>query len=337
MNRFLSTISSSSMLRVRVGAKPARPQLPAPIMASRSFFTSTAGHDFKSPSRTNASLLSTLYRTQFHAQFAQMRTRATDLANRGARTTGLTATRSYRIYNNNRPRYRQFFDRYPELPLYAIIASNVGIFLLWTYAKENSRQYGDPSWLRFMLSNFMLNETNAKERPWTILTANFSHADLAHLGINMFVLHSFGTTVISTLGAPSFLALYGACALGTSLASLGYRQYNEWRMRQRLPPGWFSEKLVKASQPRGSLGASGCVMGTSVLFACLHPTATIYLMLVLPVPAWACVAGFMGYDLYRAANQSGGGTDVAGHLGGGAAGLAYWMLALRSGRGVRRW
>ncbi|KAI9151102.1 hypothetical protein H9P43_009717 [Blastocladiella emersonii ATCC 22665] len=249
----------------------------------------------------------------------------------------LPARRGYRVYNPQRFARRSIIDEYPDAPVYAILGINGAVFALWQYAREDLRQFRNPGWMRFMDSHFLLNWANATARPWTVVTSNFSHADFGHLLVNMFVLHSFGTTVCQTLGARSFLTLYGLAVLGTSAASLAYAKYNERRLRQQLPRGWMGDRMLAAAQPRGSLGASGCTMSIAALYACMFPTSSIYLFLVVPVPAWACVAGFMGYDLYRAATRTGAGTDVAGHLGGGFTGLAFWALAMRRGARFARY
>ncbi|KAI9219581.1 hypothetical protein BC828DRAFT_385835 [Blastocladiella britannica] len=267
--------------------------------------------------------------------FSRFNTTAT--ATRWSALNSQVAKPPSRWYQSYGRRPMSFLDQRPEAPLYAILAINTGVFGLWIYAKEDYHQFRNPSWLRWMNAHFLLNKENALARPWTLVTANFSHAELPHFLINMFVLHSFGSTLCTTLGARRFMALYALSVLGTSAASLAYVEYRAWNMRRQHWPGqnsWFGDQLVRASMPRGSLGASGCVMATSVVFASLYPTSTIYLMLVLPVPAWLCVSGFIGYDMYRAWQMKGGITDVAGHLGGGAAGLTYWWIGLRRARGL---
>ncbi|KNE61100.1 hypothetical protein AMAG_06854 [Allomyces macrogynus ATCC 38327] len=127
------------------------------------------------------------------------------------------------------------------------------------------------------------------------------------------------------LGPCRFMVLYYA-------AALAYHKYQE-RQRQCMY-GLAAHRL--APLPRGSLIASGCVMGTSAVYACLFPHSVTHLFGIVPIPAAMAVAGFAACDFYRAWNGSGGNTDVSGHLGGGVAGLAFWAMALRRRR-FRPW
>ncbi|EGG17130.1 hypothetical protein DFA_08112 [Cavenderia fasciculata] len=59
--------------------------------------------------------------------------------------------------------------------VYVIMAVNVGVFLLWGL-NEQSR-----SGITEMYQKFTLSPRNFEERPYTLLTAAFSHKDLGHL------------------------------------------------------------------------------------------------------------------------------------------------------------
>ncbi|KAL7751735.1 hypothetical protein RI367_002734 [Sorochytrium milnesiophthora] len=235
------------------------------------------------------------------------------------------AARLYHGYVERRPTSSldRWLGRHPDLPLYAIIGANVAVFGAWQYAKEDYRQFRNPAWFIWMRQNFMINFDNVRNRPWTAVTGSFSHSSTSHLLVNMIVLYSFGSAVIATIGPKRFTGLYLASALGTAAGSLAYRQFTTPTHPRRMFGG--------AGDWQGSLGASGCVTAISALFACLYPQATIYVMFVLPMPAWAAIGAFIGYDVYRAATNTGGSTDVSGHLGGGATGLAYFWLMRRGG------
>ncbi|KAI8916568.1 hypothetical protein DFJ77DRAFT_439812 [Powellomyces hirtus] len=196
----------------------------------------------------------------------------------------------------------------PTTVLYGVIGVNVGVFLLWQYARGNAQSYHDQSSLRFMMDNFMLSYNNVigEHRWWTMLTAAVSHVEALHLGLNMFVLHSFGSAVLEFISPRQFLLLYAVAGLTSSAASL-FRQ-------SRLPP--YERANTK------SLGASGSVTGITLLFALMFPTATINVMFI-PVPAMVGIG-------------TSGRVDSAGHIGGAVAGLAYWYLKIR-GRGIGRW
>jgi membrane associated rhomboid family serine protease len=61
----------------------------------------------------------------------------------------------------------------------------------------------------------------------------------------------------------------------------------------------------------------------------MFPRDVIYLMMVIPVPMWLGVGGFVLYDVYRSLAQGGGVVDTAAHVGGAAAGLAWYFLRIR--------
>ncbi|KAI8826815.1 uncharacterized protein EV422DRAFT_562873 [Fimicolochytrium jonesii] len=205
-----------------------------------------------------------------------------------------------------------------ETVLYGIISVNVVVFLMWMYANANSKQYGDHKWLKFMRENFLLNAHNCIDlgRWWTMLTCAFSHSNLMHILLNMFVLYNFAPSVIEIVGPRNFLGLYLLSGLAASVGSL-INQVNT--ARQRGPPTY-------------SLGASGCVTGVTLLFALTYPRASVYLFGLVPVPAIIALGGFVAYDAYKSYTGTSGGTDTAGHLGGAAMGAAYWWFLVRRGR-----
>jgi membrane associated rhomboid family serine protease len=94
----------------------------------------------------------------------------------------------------------------------------------------------------------------------TLVTSGFIHADVAHLLFNGFTFWAFGFDLERRLGTASFVALYLAGLLASSIAT------------------W----LIHRGQPAyASLGASGAIL--AVLFASIVavPTASIF---ILPIP-----------------------------------------------------
>lgn len=143
------------------------------------------------------------------------------------------------------------------------------------------------------------------QRPWTLLTAAFSHFDTNHLLFNLLGLWVFGGPVQSRYGSRALLVLYGLGALCASLAHL-------------------------ALSPSPMLGASGAVLALSVVFAMTWPQARLLLFFVLPVPAWLAVTGFIVLDVVGLVGP-GDGIAHAAHLGGAALGAA-WVMLRRRGR-----
>ena len=75
--------------------------------------------------------------------------------------------------------------------------------------------------LQFLVTNFLVS-VGSIGRPWTLLLAEFSHIDPAHLLFNMVALWSFGRAVEAALGPRRLLGLY---VMGGVLASLGHVVY----------------------------------------------------------------------------------------------------------------
>lgn len=83
--------------------------------------------------------------------------------------------------------------------------------------------------------------TISQGETWRLLTCTFLHADLMHIGFNMYALKVLGDTAERLFGTPMFVALYLLSALGGSVASLGF--------------------TLSADPQLPSVGASGAVFG----------------------------------------------------------------------------
>ena len=143
---------------------------------------------------------------------------------------------------------------------------------------------------------------------WRILTHAFIHADWMHLAFNMFVLYEFGQTVgrnLDFLGWMGFPALYLLGIVGGAIPALRKHGDN---------PNYRS------------LGASGAVSAILLAFICLHPTRTLLLFFVVPVPA--VLAGVL-FFWYESRMQQRSTTRIAhdAHLGGALVGV-LWVFAL---------
>ncbi|KAJ1804455.1 hypothetical protein LPJ56_006730, partial [Coemansia sp. RSA 2599] len=242
---------------------------------------------------------------------------------RGARWENYTkanygSQRGNRYRNNDHK--QSFFDRLkPETTIYAIIALNGAVFLVWQSAKGRANSFGDYGLVNWMVKNFSIMWVNLSEgRLWTLITPAFSHIDPMHLFINMFVLYSFGIDLARLLTPKRFLKFYlGAAICGNVISAV---------VRGIVMPISTGNHSTKA-QP--SLGASTSVVGITTLFACLYPNATLMLFMVVPVPAWLATVGFIGWDMINVVRSSNSKADGAGHLGGAAAGAAYYWFKLR--------
>ncbi|KAJ2723167.1 hypothetical protein GGI07_002802 [Coemansia sp. Benny D115] len=226
---------------------------------------------------------------------------------------------SYR--NQGRGQHQQrFFDNVsPEKLVYTIIGLNAVVLVVWQVGNGWIKSFGDYSLVNWMVKNFTISWANLMSgRLWTLLTPAFSHIEPLHFAINMFMLYSFGVDLVRMLGPRRFMAFYLGAALCGNLTSAVIRGVVMPIAKQ---------DYSQIAQP--SLGASTSVVGITTLMACLQPHAQIMLFMVIPMPFWVATVGFIGYDLYNTSLNKRGRADGAGHLGGAAAGLAYYWFRLR--------
>lgn len=171
-----------------------------------------------------------------------------------------------------------------------LLIANVAMFAVMAFA-------GQAAGVAALVNGLVLVPALIPQRPWTIVTYAFLHADLMHLLLNMIVLFFFGPRLELELGKRHFLGLYFGSAIAAALASL-------------LTP---SAVVV---------GASGAVFGVLLGFAKHWPHERIYIWGVLPLQArWLIVL----LALYSIWGGLAGGGNIAhfAHLGGIAGGWLY--------------
>ncbi len=123
----------------------------------------------------------------------------------------------------------------------AILALNVGVFVLMQLAD------GMPLFRQFSYGAVLQFGANTRERTlgagevWRQHGCTFVHADLFHIGMNMWALRALGAVTERLFGAPAFSALYLVSGLGGSLASLAF--------------------TLRAHEQMPSVGASGAIFG----------------------------------------------------------------------------
>jgi membrane associated rhomboid family serine protease len=157
---------------------------------------------------------------------------------------------------------------------------------------------------------------------WRLLSYAFLHStkDIWHIVFNMLMLWWMGHELEEMYGSREFLALYLTSAVFAGLCFLAH--------------GYVMGNMV-------GLGASGAVVALTVVFACHYPNRTMLLFFVIPMPLWALVAFFVGYDFLVFVLQIESRTAVSAHLGGALFGYVYyrfhWRLTgLFSGLGTWR-
>ncbi len=132
-------------------------------------------------------------------------------------------------------------------------------------------------------------------QPWRILTSNYVHIGIIHIGFNMWCLWNLGQLAERILGRLNFVVLYTICGLAGSLASL-----------------WLHPMVVGA-------GASGAIFGLA------GAAIAVFYLGHLPIPKAAIrstmrsLVSFVGYNLLFGLAP---GIDNSAHIGGLVAGLA---------------
>ncbi|KAJ1727013.1 hypothetical protein LPJ61_004814 [Coemansia biformis] len=207
----------------------------------------------------------------------------------------------------------------PEGVVYAIIGVNGLVYLVWQTSITRATGLHDARMYTWMRDNFAVMWANVEAgRVWTLLTAAFSHSNLLHLAVNMFVLHSFGTDIARLVGVRRFMLFYlGAAVCGNMFSAV---------INGIVLPRITGDR---SQAMRPSIGASTSAVGIATLFACLYPNASLLVFFVVPAPAWLVATGLVGWDIWRVLSMQQSSVDGAGHLGGAVAGLGYYWFRLR--------
>ncbi|KAI1261757.1 hypothetical protein F5Y18DRAFT_400372 [Xylariaceae sp. FL1019] len=180
-----------------------------------------------------------------------------------------------------------------------------------------------------MLENYTISQRNIEQgRYKTLLTSAFSHKDIGHLAVNMFMLHQ-SCSIAAMVGLGPVRV--GALALGSALAGSAGSLYDAKAMTKKGGPDTHG------------LGASGMVQGMLVGTMMAVPRLPMNLMFIpIPVAYRTLVLGFLGWDMYKLYEQRTSGrhkenwhgsfVGYAAHLGGAAFGAVFYALSMRRGR-----
>lgn len=146
-------------------------------------------------------------------------------------------------------------------------------------------------------------------KPWLwfrCLTYGFAHADFNHILGNMIGLFFFGRAIEGLLGPKRFLWMYLTALIAGSVV-------------------WMIGTLgTQSDVTRVLLGASGGVVATVLLFCLHYPHQKVYLMMVLPMPAWVLGIAIVLSDVYGALGRPGAGVAFGVHLVGTAYAFLYF-------------
>jgi len=142
---------------------------------------------------------------------------------------------------------------------------------------------------------------------WRLVTAQYLHAGVGHLLINMLVLYFLGRPLERMWSVRKFLTIYTLCGLAGNVF------YMILGARGVIAP-WMP-----------AVGASGCIYGLLGIAAVLFPHATVYVYALFPIKIRTAAYIFGGIALFsiivRGENYGG----EACHLAGLAFGV-WWAL-----------
>ncbi|XP_020285042.1 presenilins-associated rhomboid-like protein, mitochondrial isoform X2 [Pseudomyrmex gracilis] len=171
---------------------------------------------------------------------------------------------------------------------------NVVVFLAWRV----------PVLQKSMMRYFCANPASSVSC-WPMVLSTFSHYTIFHLAANMYVLHSFSTLAVSTLGKEQFLALYLSSGVVSSFASHVYK--------------------TMIGTPGLSLGASGAILGVLGFICAQYPDIQLNIIFLPMLPFTGdmaikgimildCLGCILGWKYF----------DHAAHLGGVLFGM-FWQ------------
>jgi membrane associated rhomboid family serine protease len=143
------------------------------------------------------------------------------------------------------------------------------------------------------------------QRPWTLVTYIFLHANILHLAGNSLALFVFGPLVERRMGSAAFLVYYLYCGVAAAAFTV-------------LLNGFIPQEAF--------IGASGAIIGVAYAFARIAPDTPLMLLLVpIPIKARWMIPLLAAYDLVGMLVLH---DNVAhgAHLGGLAAGVVYFTL-----------
>ncbi|MFT5528161.1 MAG: membrane associated rhomboid family serine protease [Pirellulaceae bacterium] len=184
-----------------------------------------------------------------------------------------------------------------------LVAINVAFFLLNALIPNDA------------LNSFMSLKGSLFQEPWRfyeLITHGFAHASITsefgfmHLGMNMFGLWMFGRQIEVRYGGYEFLRLYIVSVLFCGFV-------------------WVANAHFSGHPMDRVVGASGAVTTVVILFCLLYPKQMVYLMGIVPIPAWAAGLLIIMMNIFGHASSAGR-VAYDAHLAGAAFAFAYFYL-----------
>lgn len=188
--------------------------------------------------------------------------------------------------------------------MWALIAANVGIFLLMAMEPLGPTPGAHAAQLVAWGSN--ASQRTLSGEWWRLATSMFLHGGILHIAFNMFVLLQVGGLVERLFGSARFALLYLMAGVSGSLASVSW--------------AFLQDRVVN------SVGASGAIFGVigALLAFIRQPDSGVPGTIVRDLRG--SLSGFLLFNIIAGLIYPY--TDNAAHLGGLAGGyVAGWLLA----------
>lgn len=244
--------------------------------------------------------------------------------------SSLLALRGNRVMlSMGRHRYRYIsHESFNTNFIIGVIAANAAVFGAWIYARPRGPRSGSPSPTLYghLQNYFVLSWSHIRNSNyWPVVGSAFSHIAPGHFAFNMISMWFFGRFLA---GVPGLRVQHLAnLTFGSAICgSVGFLVHDRYRSTSKSPS-------MQRSAEHAALGASGVLMGYGAVAACLVPQATALIMGIVPAPLWLCVSGYFLFDVFYL-NSENATVAHAGHLGGTAFGIMYYVLRLRRFGGV---
>ena len=185
-----------------------------------------------------------------------------------------------------------------------LIALNVAVFLLSNLFMTQSQQYA-------YLAASVQNVTEG--RIYTLLSCCFSHSDLLHIFVNMFMLNQVGRMMPMTrrLLWPGYIF----CGLVASLTVVA-EQWAKYAVSGR-----------EVDKMWGVRGASGSVFGLLAFVSLVHPYIPVGIFfLPFQFKLRNVFNVIIAIECYRWYTNSSSNISATGHLGGALGGLLFFLI-----------
>lgn len=199
------------------------------------------------------------------------------------------------------PSYAEQQQRWSSLTVtHVLVAINVAVFVLMIVSGASPLE---PSLSQLIRWGADWGPLTLGSQPWRVLTSNYVHGGMIHIGFNMWCLWSLGQLAERLFDRWSYLLVYTLSGIAGSVVSL-----------------WWHPMAV-------GVGASGAIFGLAGAVLAVLYFGHLSISREAVKPILNSLLAFVGYNLLFGLRP---GTDNSAHLGGLAGGLFLGFVISRS-------